>query len=81
MTTKIMKCIAVVALLVSAAWSASSVSAIAVMTQAARVNDAAYQWTDLACFIAFCASLLFLKNQPLLSTASITDRTPGSESL
>jgi len=40
-----------------------------------------YLWIDLACLAAFTSSLLVLKNQPVLSIASITDRTPGSESL
>jgi hypothetical protein len=39
-----------------------------------------FLWTDVACLVAFAASL-FLKNKPILSIASITDRTPGSESL
>src|SRR5512146_1899461 len=40
-----------------------------------------YLWTDLTCLAAFVASLVFLKDKPVLSIASITDRTPGSESL
>jgi hypothetical protein len=40
-----------------------------------------YLWTDLTCLAAFVASLVFLKSKPVLSIASITDRTPGSESL
>lgn len=116
MATRIMKCVAIAALLVSIAWSASSnyrvvlafivtVGAIAVLTQAARakktgwvvvftvvatllnpaltgaMGNATFLWADLACLTAFSTSLLFLKNQPILSMASITDRTPGSESL
>jgi hypothetical protein len=38
-------------------------------------------WTDVACLAAFAASLVVLKNKPTLSIVSITDRTPGSESL
>src|SRR5512132_2296039 len=41
----------------------------------------AYLWTDLGCLVAFAASLVVLKNKPILSIASITDRTPGSASL
>jgi hypothetical protein len=41
----------------------------------------AYWWTDLACLAVFVASLVVLKNKPVLSIAPITDRTPGSESL
>jgi hypothetical protein len=40
-----------------------------------------FLWTDVACLVAFAASLVLLKNKPILSMASITDRTPGSESL
>jgi hypothetical protein len=36
---------------------------------------------ELACILAFLASLFVLRSQPLLSIPSITDRTPGSESL
>lgn len=35
----------------------------------------------LACAALFGASLAFLKSSPVLSIASITGRTPGSESL
>jgi hypothetical protein len=40
-----------------------------------------YLWIDLTCAAVFIASLIMLKSKPLLSIASITDRTPGSESL
>ena len=36
---------------------------------------------ELACILALLASLFALRAQPLLSIPSITDRTPGSESL
>jgi hypothetical protein len=36
---------------------------------------------ELACILAFLASLFALRMHPLLSMPSITDRTPGSESL
>ncbi len=116
MPTMIMKCISITALLTALLWSASldyrvllsfviTVSAVAVITQAARARKRAwmilfvviatlfnpvltgalprqlYLWTDLACLAAFAASLVVLKNDPILSIASITDRTPGSESL
>ena len=45
------------------------------------LRNSVYLWTDLACLMAFSAALLSLKNQPVLSMASITDRTPGSESV
>lgn len=40
-----------------------------------------YLWTDVMSLAAFAASLLLLKSKPILSIASITDRTPGSQSL
>jgi len=40
-----------------------------------------YFWTDLTCLAAFVSSLVLLKDKPVLSIASITDRPPGSESL
>ena len=36
---------------------------------------------DVACLLAFLISLEALKSQPILSIPSITNRTPGSESL
>ena len=36
---------------------------------------------DVACLLAFLISLETLKSQPVLSIPSITNRTPGSESL
>jgi Family of unknown function (DUF6804) len=36
---------------------------------------------DVACLLAFLLSLAAMKRQPLLSIPSITNRTPGSESL
>ncbi len=36
---------------------------------------------DLVCIAAFLASLAVLQWKPILSVPSITDRTPGSESL
>jgi hypothetical protein len=36
---------------------------------------------DLACILAFLLSLAAMKRQPILSIPSITNRTPGSESL
>lgn len=116
MATRILKCVAIAALLTSVACSASvgyravlafivTVCAIAVLTQAVRskqpswvalfamvatllnpaltgfMQHSTFIWTDVACLVAFIASLIFVKNQPVLSIASITDRTPGSESL
>lgn len=36
---------------------------------------------DVACLLAFLASLTALRSQPILSIPSITNRTPGSQSL
>ena len=36
---------------------------------------------DVACVLAFITSIAVLKNQPILSIPSITNRTPGSQSL
>ncbi len=36
---------------------------------------------DVACLLAFLISLETLRSQPVLSIPSITNRTPGSESL
>jgi Family of unknown function (DUF6804) len=38
-------------------------------------------WLDVACLLGFLLSLAALKSQPMLSIPSITNRTPGSESL
>jgi hypothetical protein len=38
-------------------------------------------WLDWVCLAAFLASLAALKMQPTLSIPSITNRTPGSQSL
>ncbi len=40
-----------------------------------------FLWLDWVCLAAFLLSLAALKRQPTLSMPSITNRTPGSESL
>jgi hypothetical protein len=40
-----------------------------------------FLWLDWVCLMTFLVSLVMLKRQPTLSMASITYRTPGSESL
>jgi Family of unknown function (DUF6804) len=40
-----------------------------------------FLWLDLACILAFLLSLAAMKSQSILSIPSITNRTPGSESL
>lgn len=46
-----------------------------------QLGPPVFFWCDLVCIAAFAASLVILKAQPVLSMPSITDRTPGSESL
>ena len=48
---------------------------------ALRVSPTMILGLELACMLAFLVSLFVLRTQPLLSVPSITDRTPGSESL
>lgn len=45
------------------------------------VADDWFQTTALICIAIFAVSLTKLTSRPILSIASITDRTPGSESL
>ena len=40
-----------------------------------------FVWLDLVCVLMFLSSLAVLHTRPILSIPSITDRTPGSESL
>ncbi len=40
-----------------------------------------FLWLDVACLLAFLLSMAALRTQPILSIPSITNRTPGSESL
>lgn len=40
-----------------------------------------FLWLDWVCLMTFLVSLVALKRQPTLSMPSITNRTPGSESL
>ena len=40
-----------------------------------------FLWLDAACLMAFLVSFAAFKRRPLLSIPSITNRTPGSESL
>lgn len=40
-----------------------------------------FLWLDSVCLMTFLVSLAVLKRQPTLSMPSITNRTPGSESL
>lgn len=40
-----------------------------------------FLWLDLVCLMTFAISLAGMKAQPRLSIPSVTNRTPGSESL
>ena len=40
-----------------------------------------FLWLDSVCLMTFLVSLAILQRQPTLSMPSITNRTPGSESL
>jgi hypothetical protein len=46
-----------------------------------RLSTTFSLWLDVGCLTAFAASLFLVRSQPTLSIPSITDRTPGSESL
>ena len=45
------------------------------------LSRSAFLWLDVLCIVTFLASLAVLKRHPRLSMPSITNRTPGSESL
>ncbi len=64
-------------------WAAGFV-AIAVLFNPvvpAVLSRKVFLWLDWLCLAAFLLSLAALKRQPRLSMPSITNRTPGSESL
>lgn len=46
-----------------------------------QVSGNWFRLTAVACTAMFAISVIALKSRPVLSIASITDRTPGSESL
>jgi Family of unknown function (DUF6804) len=45
------------------------------------ISRTAFLWVDALCTVTFLVSLALLKRHPILSIPSITNRTPGSESL
>jgi len=64
-------------------WAAGFV-AIAVLFNPAvpvAISRNAFLWLDALCMVTFLVSLAVLKRRPILSIPSITNRTPGSESL
>jgi hypothetical protein len=65
-------------------WAAGFAAIALVFNPAAPLFQASGDWfrmMALVCTAIFAVSLTALKTQPILSIASITDRTPGSESL
>jgi hypothetical protein len=63
---------------------AAGFSAIAVLFNPAvpvALARKPFLWLDVVCLITFLISLAALKAKPILSMPSITNRTPGSESL
>ena len=65
-------------------WAAGFVAIALVFNPAAPLFQAAGAWFPimaLACTAVFSVSLIALKTRPVLSIASITGPTPGSESL
>ncbi len=65
-------------------WAGGFAAIALVFNPAAPLFQASGGWfrmTALACTALFAISLAALKTRPVLSIASITDRTPGSESL
>lgn len=66
------------------AWAGGFIGIAMAFNPAAPLFGALGSWFSmmaLACAAIFAVSLLALKTRPVLSMASITDRTPGSESL
>ncbi len=45
------------------------------------ISRKAFLWIDALCIVTFLVSLAVLRRHPRLSIPSITNRTPGSESL
>ena len=65
-------------------WAAAFAAIALVFNPAAPLFQASGGWfrvTALVCTAVFAVSLMALKTRPILSIPSITDRTPGSESL
>jgi hypothetical protein len=65
-------------------WAAGFLAIALIFNPAAPVFQASGTWFPimaLVCTAVFSVSLVALKTRPVLSIASITGRTPGSESL
>ncbi|MBZ5562026.1 MAG: hypothetical protein LAP13_06360 [Acidobacteriia bacterium] len=45
------------------------------------ISRNSFLWIDALCIVTFLVSMAVMKTHPRLSMPSITDRTPGSESL
>jgi hypothetical protein len=64
-------------------WAAGFVAIAALFNPVLPVSISrnAFLWLDALCIVTFLISLAVLKRHPILSIPSITNRTPGSESL
>lgn len=64
-------------------WAAGFVAIVALFNPVVPValSRRGFLLLDLVCLVTFLVSLGALQRQPRLSIPSITDRTPGSESL
>jgi hypothetical protein len=64
-------------------WATGFVAIAVLFNPVAPVAHArrTFLWLDLVCLMTFLISLAALKAQPTLSMPSITNRSPGSESL
>jgi uncharacterized protein DUF6804 len=64
-------------------WAAGFLAIAVVFNPAVPValSRSTFFWIDLVCIATFVVSLAVLKRRPILSIPSITNRTPGSESL
>ncbi len=64
-------------------WAAGFVAIAALFNPVlpVAISRNAFLWLDAVCMVTFLISLVALKRHPILSIPSITNRTPGSESL
>ena len=64
-------------------WAAGFVAVAALFNPVlpVAISRTAFLWVDALCMVTFLVSLAVLKRRPILSIPSITNRTPGSESL
>jgi hypothetical protein len=87
--TGLVVCVGAVAVLIRAIrlheryWTAGMIVIVALFNPVVPlpVSHTMILGVELACIVTFLSSLFALRTRPLLSIPSITDRTPGSESL